>query len=62
MTIGAKDGSARQGWVCEQDHPLVRMCRPWDWPGFELIDNSNIMPVDNDSIQVIFFEGLAWPC
>ncbi|WP_244118149.1 cell wall hydrolase [Burkholderia gladioli] len=46
VTLGAKDGSARQGWVCEQDHPLVRMCGPWDWPGFELIDNSSIMPVD----------------
>ncbi|MBJ9711903.1 hypothetical protein I5747_12550 [Burkholderia gladioli] len=46
VTIGAKDGSARQGWACEQDHPLVRMCGPWDWPGFELIDNSSIMPVD----------------
>uniref|UniRef100_UPI00163FF842 glycoside hydrolase family 73 protein n=1 Tax=Burkholderia gladioli TaxID=28095 RepID=UPI00163FF842 len=46
VTIGAKDGSARQGWVCEQDHPLVRMCGPWDWPGFELIDNSSIMPID----------------
>ncbi|WP_244120636.1 glycoside hydrolase family 108 protein [Burkholderia gladioli] len=46
VTIGAKDGSARQGWVCEQDHPLVRMCGPWDWPGFEFIDNSSIMPVD----------------
>ncbi|WP_186259251.1 glycoside hydrolase family 108 protein [Burkholderia gladioli] len=46
VTIGAKDGSTRQGWVCEQDHPLVRMCGPWDWPGFELIDNSSIMPVD----------------
>ncbi len=46
VTIGAKDGSTRQGWVCEQDHPLVRMCGPWDWPGFELIDNSSIMPLD----------------
>ncbi|WP_186223963.1 glucosaminidase domain-containing protein, partial [Burkholderia gladioli] len=46
VTIGAKDGSARQGWACEQDHPLVRMCGPWDWPGFELIDNSSIMPID----------------
>lgn len=22
------------------------MCGPWDWPGFELIDNSSIMPID----------------
>ncbi|WP_244101292.1 cell wall hydrolase [Burkholderia ambifaria] len=46
VTIGNKDGSTRNGWVCEQDHPLVRMCGPWDWPGFELIDNSSIKPAD----------------
>ncbi len=46
VTIGTKDGVARDGWVCEQDHPLVRMCGPWDWPGFELVDNSRIMPID----------------
>ncbi|CAR51467.1 SH3 domain-containing protein [Burkholderia cenocepacia] len=46
VEIGTKDGSTRNGWVCEQDHPLVRMCGPWDWPGFELVDNSSIMPVD----------------
>ncbi|EIP84894.1 MULTISPECIES: hypothetical protein [Burkholderia] len=46
VTIGAKDGSTRTGWVCKQDHPLVRMCGPWDWPGFELADNSSIMPID----------------
>ncbi|MCA8129219.1 cell wall hydrolase [Burkholderia multivorans] len=46
VTIGAKDGSSRAGWVCEQDHPLVRLCGPWDWPGFELVDNSSIMPID----------------
>ncbi|AOI58179.1 hypothetical protein WI26_11490 [Burkholderia diffusa] len=46
VTIGTKDGGTRTGWVCEQDHPLVRMCGPWDWPGFELIDNSNITPID----------------
>ncbi len=46
VTIGVKDGSTRTGWVCEQDHPLVRMCGPWDWPGFELVDNSSLMPID----------------
>jgi hypothetical protein len=46
VKIGAKDGGTRDGWVCEQDHPLVRMCGPWDWPGFELVDNSSIKPVD----------------
>ncbi|RQN40799.1 glycoside hydrolase family 19 protein [Paraburkholderia tropica] len=46
ITIGAKDGSTRQGWVCEDNHPLTRMCGPWDWPGFELVDNSGFKPVD----------------
>ena len=46
ITIGTKDGATRQGWVCEKDHPLTRMCGPWDWPGFELIDHSSIKPVD----------------
>ncbi|WP_321808692.1 glycoside hydrolase family 104 protein [Burkholderia sp. BCC1993] len=46
VTIGTRDGGTRDGWVCEQDHPLVRMCGPWDWPGFELIDNSSIKPLD----------------
>ncbi|HGL4259048.1 TPA: lytic transglycosylase domain-containing protein [Burkholderia dolosa] len=46
VTIGTKDGGTREGWVCEQDHPLVRTCGPWDWPGFELVDNSSIKPLD----------------
>lgn len=46
ITIGTKDGATRQGWVCEKDHPLTRMCGPWDWPGFELVDHSTIKPID----------------
>ncbi|WP_244146538.1 lytic transglycosylase domain-containing protein [Paraburkholderia sp. BCC1876] len=46
ITIGTKDGATRQGWVCEKSHPLTRMCGPWDWPGFDLIDHSSIKPVD----------------
>ncbi|WP_321926877.1 hypothetical protein [Paraburkholderia guartelaensis] len=46
VTLGAKDGSTRQGWVCEDNHPLTRMCGPWDWPGFELVDNSSLLPID----------------
>ncbi|WP_246024734.1 hypothetical protein, partial [Paraburkholderia dinghuensis] len=46
ITLGAKDGSTRQGWVCEDNHPLIRMLGPWDWPGFELVDNSSLLPID----------------
>lgn len=30
VTIGTKDGGTCDGWVREQDHPLGRMCGPWD--------------------------------
>lgn len=46
ITIGTKDGATRQGWVCDTGHLLARMCGPWDWPGFELIDHSSIKPID----------------
>nr|WKF59190.1 hypothetical protein HUO10_003699 [Paraburkholderia busanensis] len=46
ITVGTRDGAARQGWVCEKDHPQTRMCGPWDWPGFDLIDHNGIQPVD----------------
>ncbi|MBR8142116.1 lytic transglycosylase domain-containing protein [Burkholderia sp. AU19243] len=46
VTVGTKDGGARQGWVCERDHPKVQLCSQWDWPGFELVDNSSTTMVD----------------
>ncbi|WP_434663983.1 hypothetical protein P5W99_17320 [Paraburkholderia sp. A3BS-1L] len=46
ITIGTKDGSTLQGWVCEAHHPLARLCGQWDWPGFELVDNISFRPVD----------------
>lgn len=46
VILGTKDGKTRQGWVREQDHPKVKLCSPWDWPGFELVDNSSTTMVD----------------
>lgn len=46
VTLGAKDGSTRQGWICEDHHPLTKLSGPWDWPGFELIDNASVTPLD----------------
>ncbi|WP_269508465.1 glycoside hydrolase family 19 protein [Burkholderia sp. IMCC1007] len=46
ITIGSKDGSERQGWVCETDHPHVQLRSPWEWPGFELVDNGSVSPAD----------------
>ncbi|MBU9607864.1 glycoside hydrolase family 19 protein [Burkholderia multivorans] len=46
ITIGSKDGSARQGWVCETGNPLVQFRSPWEWPGFVLVDNGSVSPAD----------------
>ncbi|HDR9000088.1 TPA: lytic transglycosylase domain-containing protein [Burkholderia vietnamiensis] len=46
ITIGSKDGSERQGWVCEAGHPHVQFRSPWEWPGFELVDNGSVSPSD----------------
>ncbi|MGY6237972.1 SH3 domain-containing protein (plasmid) [Burkholderia ambifaria] len=46
VKVGTKDGATRQGWVREEDHPQARLCGPWDWPGFERVDNSSIKPVE----------------
>jgi len=46
ITIGSKDGAERQGWVCDTDHPHVHFRSPWEWPGFELVDNGSVGPID----------------
>ncbi|WP_027780828.1 MULTISPECIES: calcium-binding protein [Burkholderia] len=46
ITIGLKDGSELKGWVCDTDHPHVQFRSPWEWPGFELVDNGSVSPAD----------------
>lgn len=46
ITIGSKDGSDLKGWVCDTDHPHVQFRSPWEWPGFELVDNGSVSPAD----------------
>ncbi|MCA7950775.1 lytic transglycosylase domain-containing protein [Burkholderia seminalis] len=46
ITIGSKDGSARQGWVCDTGHDGVQFRSPWEWPGFEWVDNGSVSPAD----------------
>ncbi|ODN27385.1 calcium-binding protein [Burkholderia contaminans] len=46
ITIGSKDGSELKGWVCDTDHPRVQFRSPWEWPGFELVDNGSVGPAD----------------
>ncbi|KVE87680.1 calcium-binding protein [Burkholderia cepacia] len=46
ITIGSKDGSDLTGWVRDTDHPRVQLRSPWEWPGFELVDNGSVSPAD----------------
>ncbi|MDN7428707.1 glycoside hydrolase family 19 protein [Burkholderia sp. AU45388] len=46
VTVGSKDGSGLTGWVCDTDHPHVQLRSPWEWPGFELVDNGGVSPAD----------------
>lgn len=46
ITVGSKDGSGLTGWVCDTDHPHVQLRSPWEWPGFELVDNGGVSPAD----------------
>ncbi|WP_420211390.1 lytic transglycosylase domain-containing protein [Burkholderia aenigmatica] len=46
ITIGTKDGSELTGWVCDTDHPNIQFRSPWEWPGFQLVDNGSVSPSD----------------
>lgn len=58
VIVGTKDGKTRQGWVREEDHPKVSLRSPWDWPGFELVDNSAVTPSEMFK-RCLFVSGLA---
>lgn len=58
VIVGTRDGGIRQGWVRERDHPKVNLCSPWDWPGFELVDNSSVTPSEMFK-RYLFVAGLA---
>jgi GH24 family phage-related lysozyme (muramidase) len=59
ISIGTKDGSTREGWVCESDKEPVRICSSWDWPGFEKADGSGLDPI-HWFRRHLFENGLLW--
>lgn len=40
VEIGADNGSTALGWAREKAHAKVRLCSPWDWPGFDITRES----------------------
>lgn len=44
VNVGDENGNSVSGWVRERDHANVRLCTPWDWPGFEIVDATDTTP------------------
>lgn len=44
LVVGTSDGSGRAGWAREKGQAKVRLCTPWDWPGFELVTADDTTP------------------
>lgn len=44
VEAGSAKGESVWGWVCERDHANVRLCTPWDWPGFEIVQVDHTRP------------------
>ncbi|MCD7099399.1 hypothetical protein [Stenotrophomonas sp. MMGLT7] len=36
VEVGTEKGSSASGWACEKGQAKVRLCSPWDWPGFDV--------------------------
>jgi flagellum-specific peptidoglycan hydrolase FlgJ len=61
ITVGTSDGDSREGWVRDTGHKLVESHSPWDWPGFDLVDNTGVSMVDSFKrhlhVYDMLFEG-----
>ena len=44
VEVGVAGGDSAFGWVREKDHAQVRLCTPWDWPGFEIVEIDSTPP------------------
>ncbi|CAG9191414.1 conserved hypothetical protein [Paraburkholderia tropica] len=46
ITVGTGKGESTTGWICSKNHPEVAWRSPWEWPGFEIVDNTSVSIVD----------------
>jgi len=46
LHVPAGNGGRTWRWVCEKDHPGTRWESPWAWPGFEIVDATDIKLTD----------------
>lgn len=58
ITVGTADGNSREGWVCETGHEHVGWHSAWEWPGFELIDNTSVSVIDSFKRHLYVYDML----
>jgi hypothetical protein len=46
VAFATAEGKTRHGWVCEKNHPGTQWLNPWAWPGFEIVDATDIALTD----------------
>jgi len=46
LTFPTSDGESTMGWVCEANHPGTSWESPWAWPGFEIVDATDVAITD----------------
>ena len=58
ITAGTADGNSREGWVCDTGHQNVQWHSPWEWPGFEVVDNTSVSLLDSFKRHLYIYEML----
>ena len=53
VEVGIENGQSASGWVRERDHANVRLCSPWEWPGFEFLEIDSTRPDQFYANQVV---------
>jgi len=53
VPVGVDDGNTALGWVCDKNHPLVKLDSPWAWPGFEAVElDATIMDLFKRALHI----------
>jgi predicted chitinase len=58
VTVGTADGKSREGWICATDALHAKWHSAWEWPGFQLIDNTSVSLVDSFKRHLYVYEML----
>ena len=60
IEVGTGTGKSGSGWVRGKDHPNTEWQSPWAWPGFEVVDGTEV-PMADMFKRFILVNGQALP-